>query len=70
MSVKWILRVESAAVFVVGIVAYLSLGGQPLHSIEELLGYLGDEKVGTQVQAKVLRAGEVREVSLTIGRRS
>ena len=48
----------------------VSLGGQPLHSIEELLGYLGDEKVGTQVQAKVLRAGEVREVSLTIGRRS
>jgi S1-C subfamily serine protease len=48
----------------------VSLGGQPLHSIEELLGYLGDEKVGTQVQAKVLRAGEVREVPLTIGKRS
>jgi S1-C subfamily serine protease len=48
----------------------VSLGGQPLHSIEELLGYLGDEKVGTQVQARVLRAGEVREVSITIGKRS
>jgi S1-C subfamily serine protease len=48
----------------------VSLGGQPLHSIEELLGYLGDEKVGTQVQARVLRAGEVREVPITIGKRS
>ncbi len=48
----------------------VSLGGQPLHSIEELLGYLGDEKVGTQVQARVLRAGEVRELPLTIGKRS
>jgi S1-C subfamily serine protease len=48
----------------------VSLGGQPLHSIEELLGYLGDEKVGTQVQARVLRAGEVRELPITIGRRS
>jgi S1-C subfamily serine protease len=48
----------------------VSLGGQPLHSIEELLGYLGDEKVGTQVQAKVLRAGEVREVPITLGKRS
>ncbi|HEX8441669.1 PDZ domain-containing protein, partial [Archangium sp.] len=48
----------------------VSLGGQPLHSIEELLGYLGDEKVGTQVQARVLRAGEVRELPITIGKRS
>ncbi|HEX8826246.1 MAG TPA: S1C family serine protease, partial [Archangium sp.] len=48
----------------------VSLGGQPLQSIEELLGYLGDEKVGTQVQARVLRAGEVRELPVTIGRRS
>ncbi|WP_309889774.1 trypsin-like peptidase domain-containing protein [Archangium sp.] len=48
----------------------VSLGGQPLHSIEELLGYLGDEKVGTQVQARVLRAGEVRDLPITVGRRS
>lgn len=48
----------------------VSLGGQALHSIEELLGYLGDEKVGTQVQAKVLRAGEVRELPITVGKRS
>jgi S1-C subfamily serine protease len=48
----------------------VSLGGQPLHGVEDLLGYLGDEKVGTAVQARVLRAGEVREVPLTVGKRS
>jgi S1-C subfamily serine protease len=48
----------------------VSLGGHELEGVEDLLGYLGDEKVGTAVQAKVLRAGELREVSLTIGKRS
>ncbi|NTX05572.1 S1C family serine protease [Myxococcus sp. CA040A] len=48
----------------------VSLGGQALHGVEDLLGYLGDEKVGTSVPARVLRAGEVREVSITIGKRS
>ncbi|MCE9668799.1 S1C family serine protease [Myxococcus stipitatus] len=48
----------------------LSLGGQAMHGVEDLLGYLGDEKVGASVQARVLRAGEVREVPITIGRRS
>ncbi len=46
------------------------LGGQSLERVEDLLGYLGDEKVGSTVQARVLRAGEVREVPLTIGKRS
>ncbi|WP_224240314.1 S1C family serine protease [Hyalangium gracile] len=46
------------------------LGGRPLEGVEDLLGYLADEKVGTTVPARVLRAGEVREVSLTIGKRS
>jgi serine protease DegQ len=48
----------------------VSLGGRSLEGVEDLLGYLADEKVGTTVPAKVLRAGEPREVSLTIGKRS
>ena len=48
----------------------VSLGGQSLHRVEDLLGYLGDEKVGTTVQARVLRAGELREVPLTVGKRA
>jgi S1-C subfamily serine protease len=47
----------------------VSLGGQPVHGVEELLGLLGDEKVGSALQAKVLRAGEVREVPITVGKR-
>jgi hypothetical protein len=53
MSVKWILRIESAAIAVVGIVAFLSLGGQPLVLIPALLapdlsalGYLAGPRVG------------------------
>ena len=30
MDVKWILRIESAAVGILGVVGYLSLGGPPL----------------------------------------
>ncbi|HYH98430.1 S1C family serine protease [Hyalangium sp.] len=48
----------------------VNLGGRKLEGVEDLLGYLADEKVGTTLQAKVLRAGELREVSLTIGKRS
>ncbi len=48
----------------------VNLGGRKLEGVEDLLGYLADEQVGTTIQAKVLRAGEVREVSLTIGKRS
>lgn len=48
----------------------VSLGGQSLHRVEDLLGYLGDEKVGTTVQARVLRAGELREVPITVGKRA
>jgi hypothetical protein len=53
MSVQWILRIESAAIAVVGIVAYLSLGGNPLLLIPALLapdlsmlGYLAGPRVG------------------------
>jgi hypothetical protein len=53
MSVTWILRIESAAIAVVGIVAYLSLGGEPLLLIPALLapdlsalGYLAGPRVG------------------------
>lgn len=53
MSVSRILRVESAAIGLMGIVAYLSLGGPPLLLIPALLapdlsmlGYLAGPRVG------------------------
>jgi serine protease DegQ len=48
----------------------VKLGGRSLEGVEDLLGYLADEKVGTSVQAQVLRAGELREVALTVGQRA
>lgn len=53
MSVKWILRIESAAIGIVSVVAYLTLGGPPLLLIPALLapdlsalGYLAGPRVG------------------------
>lgn len=53
MSVGRILRLESAAVGVLGIVAFLSLGGAPLALVPALLapdlsmlGYLADPRIG------------------------
>lgn len=53
MNVAWILRIESAAVGVLGIVGFLSLGGSPLLLIPALLapdlsmlGYLAGPRVG------------------------
>jgi len=53
MNVTWILRIESAAVGGLGIVAFLSLGGSPLVLIPALLapdlsilGYLAGPRIG------------------------
>jgi S1-C subfamily serine protease len=47
----------------------LSLEGQPLEDLPDLLGFLGEERVGTSVRAQLLRAGELREVALDVGQR-
>ena len=47
----------------------VSLEGQPLEDLPDLLGFLGEERAGASVRAQVLRAGESREVSLTVGQR-
>jgi hypothetical protein len=53
VSVKWILRIESAAIGIVSVVVYLSLSGPPLLLIPALLapdlsalGYLAGPRVG------------------------
>ena len=53
MNVAWILRIESASIGVLGIVAYLTLGGAPLLLVPALLapdlsalGYLAGPRVG------------------------
>lgn len=53
MNVAWVLRIESAAVGALGIVGFLSLGGNPLVLVPALLapdlsmlGYLAGPRIG------------------------
>jgi S1-C subfamily serine protease len=47
--------------------ALLSFGGDTLQDPGELLALLAEDRIGDAVAMKLLRAGEVREISITIG---
>jgi S1-C subfamily serine protease len=47
----------------------LDLDGQPVGSTDRLLGLLSGDRVGRSVPVRVLRAGAVREVPVTVGQR-
>lgn len=47
----------------------VTLGGQPIQSLEDLRAQLGPEQVGQTVAARVIRGGELRELMVTIGER-
>ncbi|HET6437799.1 MAG TPA: S1C family serine protease [Anaeromyxobacter sp.] len=49
--------------------ALLSFGGESLQDPGELLGLLAEDRIGDTVAMKLLRAGEVKEVAVTIGAR-
>ncbi len=49
--------------------ALLSFGGESLQDPGELLALLAEDRIGDTVAMKLLRAGEVREVQVTIGAR-
>jgi len=48
----------------------LSLDGNPLRRLDELLDLLSHDLVGREVALRILRAGEAREVKVKIGERS
>lgn len=48
---------------------FLELGSAPIKQLEDLQGCLDSEAIGKQVKAKFLRAGELRELQITIGER-
>ena len=48
----------------------LSLDGNPLRRLDELLDLLSHDLVGREVGLRILRAGEAREVKVKIGERS
>lgn len=49
--------------------ALLSFGGETLQDPGELLGLLAEDRIGDTVSMKLLRAGEVKELQVTIGAR-
>jgi serine protease DegQ len=47
----------------------LSLDGEQVRHLEELMALLSGDRVGKSVTAKILRGGEVRDVKVTVGER-
>lgn len=45
----------------------LTIGGRPVQGLDDLRGAIGAETVGSPVTARVLRGGEPREVTITVG---
>ena len=43
----------------------VSLGGNPLRHLDDLLGNLGGDSIGKQISARVLRGGQLIEVTLS-----
>lgn len=49
--------------------AILSFGGETLQDPGELLAFLSEDRIGDPVPLRVLRGGEVRDVTVTVGTR-
>ena len=47
----------------------LSIGGRPVHRPDQLLGLLTEDRIGATEKVQVVRAGQVRDVQVTIGDR-
>ncbi len=47
----------------------VNLAGQPIRSTDDLLNQLGSERVGQPTAARVVRGGEPRDLTITIGER-
>jgi len=50
--------------------AIVSFGGETLQDPGELLAFLSEDRIGDAVSLRLLRAGEVRDVSVTVGART
>jgi serine protease DegQ len=49
--------------------AILSFGGEKLQDPGELLAFLTEDRIGDALPLRILRAGDVREISVTVGAR-
>ena len=48
----------------------VSLGGQPIRHTDDLRAQLGPDRVGQATPARVIRGGEPRDLTVTIGERN
>jgi S1-C subfamily serine protease len=48
----------------------VAVDGEATESLEELLALLGGNRVGTSVPVRVVRAGQLQDVNVTIGERN
>lgn len=48
----------------------VALGSHKVEDMEDLLGALGSTQIGTSVAAKIVRGGQLHDLSVTIGERS
>ncbi len=48
----------------------LSLNGQPVTDVEALRAHLGGDRLGQALTVKILRGGEPRDISVTVGERA
>ncbi|HEM47251.1 MAG TPA: PDZ domain-containing protein [Alphaproteobacteria bacterium] len=48
----------------------VAFDGQPVRHMDELLALLGDERVGRTVTARIVRGGQLHELSVTVGERT
>ena len=48
----------------------VTLDGQPVRHLDDLLGHLSGDRVGVSEQVRVVRGGRLQQLSITIGERS
>lgn len=48
----------------------IALDGQPVRQIDDLLAMLNGDKIGVAVPVSVLRGGEIRKMTITVGERT
>jgi S1-C subfamily serine protease len=58
---------ERAAILIGDVI--LSIGGRPVHRPDQLLGLLTEDRIGATESVQLLRAGQIRDVPVTIGDR-
>lgn len=56
---------DKAGLFLGDVVA--GIGGQAVRHLDDLLGALSSDRVGTSVPVKIVRGGAVRDVNVTVG---